>query len=183
MKIELRQQTLEEGRLTYDREMHRDFPEDELKPWEITVQMYEAGIYEMLEAFVDGTLVGYAWMVFPKGGSALIDYLAVLPQFRCGGYGTAILEALSCRYSLRGMELLLESEFPEEAPDPAMARRRLGFYQRAGFRDSGVQVRLFGVRFCILVHGDAVDAKEQMTHLYRAMFSDPLFREAVQFLN
>lgn len=183
MQIELLEQSLDAAKITYDTHMHRDFPENELKPWDVTVRLYERGIYEMLEARCEGKLVGYAWMVCPKGNSALIDYLAVLPEYRCGGIGGEILMELTRRYRMRGQSLLLESEFPEEAPDPDIAVRRLSFYARSGFLDSGVLVRLFGVKFCILSSGAELDAKEQMYGIYHAMFPGELYLQAVQFLN
>ena len=163
--------------------MHRDFPEDERKPWNVTLDLYGRGIYEMLEARWEGKMVGYAWMVCPEGSSALIDYLAVLPEYRDSGIGSAILRELTLRYRTRGQSLLLESEFPEEAPDPDIAVRRLSFYARSGFLDSGVLVRLFGVKFCILSSNADLDAKEQMCGIYHAMFPGDLYQYAVQFLN
>lgn len=183
MQIILVEQSLDAAKKTYDTHMHRDFPENERKPWDVTAGLRERGIYEMLEARWEGKMVGYAWMVCPEGSSALIDYLAVLPEFRNSGIGGAILRELVLRYRMRGQSLLLESEFPEEAPDPDIAVRRLSFYARSGFLDSGVLVRLFGVKFCILSSELELDAKEQMHGIYNAMFPGDLYLRAVQFLN
>ena len=183
MQLILTEQSLDTAKKTYDTHMHRDFPENERKPWDITVSLYERGIYEMLEARWEGKLVGYVWMVCPEGRSALIDYLAVLPEYRGSGFGSTILRELAQRYHLRGQSLLLESEFPEEAPDPAIAVRRLSFYARSGFLNSGVLVRLFGVKFYILSSNADLDAKEQMRGIYHAMFPEELYLRAVQFLN
>ena len=183
MHIIWTEQSLDVAKKTYDTHMHRDFPESELKPWDITVGLRDRGIYEMLEARLDGKMVGYAWILCPDGSSALIDYLAVLPEFRNSGIGGTILRELSIRYNSRGQSLLLESEFPEEAPDPAMAVRRLGFYKRSGFMDTGVLVRLFGVKFCILSSVTGLDTKEQMSSIYKAMLPKNLFLQAVEFLN
>jgi len=183
MQIILVEQSLDAAKKTYDTHMHRDFPENERKPWDVTVSLYDRGIYEMLEARWEGKFVGYVWMVCPKGSSVLIDYLAVLPEFRNSGIGGAILRELALRYRMRGQSLLLESEFPEEAPDPDIAVRRLSFYARSGFLDSGVLVRVFGVKFCILSSESELDAKEQMHSIYNAMFPGDLYLRAVQFLN
>ena len=182
MNITLLEQSLDTARITYETHMRRDFPENELKPWDITVSLYERGIYEMLEIRWEGKMVGYAWIVCPKGEASLIDYLAVLPEYRNSGIGSLILKALSSRYQKLGQYLLLESEFPGEAPNPSIAVRRLGFYNRSGFQDTGVQVRLFGVRFCILSSKPSVNTGEQMRHIYKAMFPEDLFCQAVEFL-
>lgn len=182
MRIQLEEQTLEQGKELFQTYMHRDFPENECKPWDLTVDMHSRGIYDMLTAWMDGKMVGYAWMVCPEGDAALIDYLAVLPEYRGTGIGSEILKALALRYQLHGKHLILESEHPEEAPDPQIAQRRLGFYKRAGFVDTGLQVRLFGVRFCILAHGISGSARMCMDIIYHAMFSDSVYHAAVEFL-
>ncbi len=183
MQIILKEQSLTEAKETFDTHMQRDFPVNEQKPWDVTLGLYSKGIYEMLEIRSGGAMVGYAWMVCPEGNAALIDYLAVLPQYRGTGIGGRILKELSCRYARRGQTLLLESEFPDEAPDPQIARRRLGFYARAGFLDTGVQVRLFDVRFAILSPADPSAARQQMQTIYKAMFPGELLPRAVTFLN
>ncbi len=177
----LKNQTPDVAINTFHTHMQRDFPQSEIKPWEIAMDLYRRGIYEMLEAWEDGKMVGYVWTVCPAGDAVLIDYLAVLPEFRGSGVGSRMLNALRRRYQNGGKILLLESEYPQEAPDLEIARRRLGFYARAGFADTGVQVRLFGVRFCILSPvGEG--AKWRMTEIYRAMFPEELYHQAVEFL-
>lgn len=183
MQIKLIERNLSESRTTFEMHMHRDFPESEIKPWEITKSLYEKGIYEFFDVFSDGKMVGYVWIVSPEGGVALIDYLAVLPQYRGTGVGSKILKELCARYARMGKTLILESEYPDEAPNPQVAERRLGFYARAGFMDSGVQVRLFGVRFCILAHGIRGREKEDLACIYRSMFPCGLYEKAVVFLN
>lgn len=182
MEIILKEQTIQQAKQLYDTHMRRDFPQDEIKPWEVTVKLYEKGIYEMLEAYSGGEMVGYIWMVCSAGDVALIDYLAVLPEYRGGGVGTEILKELVQRYRSRNKDLILESEFPDTAPEPQIAKKRLGFYARAGFRDTGTQVRLFGVHFCILSHGLTGSGRSYMEKIYREMFPEELYRHAVSFL-
>lgn len=180
-EIEIRILSPEQARDVFDAHMHRDFPADELKPWEIMHALYRRGSYAFLGAFLGDDLAGYAWLFCPGEGCVLIDYLAVLPELRGRGIGAGVLDALADYCRAQG-SLLLESEYPGEAPDEQIARRRLGFYRRAGFADTGVQVRLFGVRFCILAHGGDADARGHMESLYRAMLTEQMYRENVQFL-
>lgn len=174
--------TAEQGYEIFQKDMFRDFPEDEIKPWDVILRMVNAGEYDLLAAFEDDIMVGYAWIFRPETEAVLIDYLAVLPQFRGTGVGTRMLSALGKQYCAGDKRLLLESEYPETAPEPSVARRRLGFYARAGFCDTGVQVLLFGVRFCILSLGEDKAGKDHMEQLYRAMFPGEFFHHAVQFL-
>lgn len=168
--------------------MVADFPEDELKPFDAIRKMMRAGIYEPL-AFTDdeGELIGYAWQtVLPGCPNALIDYLAVVPQRRGGGAGTAMLHALAEHYAERLGALIIECEHPAEAPDPAMARRRIGFYLRAGARATSMESRVFGVKYQIyaLVCGrDPGDEaiNRDLKQIYRTMVPEPYYRGNVIF--
>ena len=180
MEIILRVLSLEQGEKIYTTHMQRDFPADELKPWRIMRDLAKRGEYDMLGAYWDDTLVGYAWQYVPSGGDCLLlDYLAVLPQYRMRGVGAGILASLRQYYS---RIILLESEYPEEAPDPAIARRRLGFYTRCGMGDTGLQLRLFGVRFCILASGTLTDAQDAMEMRYTGMLGPQLRAKAVEYI-
>ena len=179
MDIKLKRMKLPEGKEVFDTHMVRDFPADEIKPWEIMEKLCLEGCYDMLAAELNGEMVGYAWQFRPGGEVVLIDYLAVFPEYRGSGIGSGILRALTEYYREK---LILESEFPQEAPDQAMAQRRLGFYNRAGFEMTGVQVRLFGVRFHILAHGGDQNAKDHMRQIYEAMLSPERMNTAVEFL-
>ncbi len=148
--MELKQLTLAEGERFYAAHLKRDFPPSELKPWAMMSAAARVGQYDLLAALDHGVMVGYAWQFRPDTGAILIDYLAVLPQYRGQGVGTRLLAALRQYYGETGRGVLLESEYPPEAPDLEEAKRRLAFYARAGLEDTGVQTRLFGVRFQIL---------------------------------
>ena len=176
----LKLQSLEEGRELFHRDMQRDFPENEIKPWGIIEKMVRAGEYDLLGAWEGDKMVGYAWMFAPDGEAILLDYLAVMPECRGNSVGSAILKALAERYPDK--ILILESEYPEDAPEPDVARRRLRFYDHAGFVNSGVEVVLFGVHFCILTHGQDPDARIHMENLYRSMFPGERYDYAVKFL-
>ena len=175
--IRLEAQSSDWGREIFDNRMPLDFPANEIKPWEVAFSLYRKGRYAFLAAFSGEEYVGYAWCYVPETGAVLLDYFAVLPQFRDKGIGSGILEALKRRYGT----ILLESEFPETAPDPDTAQRRLGFYLRNGMAQTGLLVRLFGVDFCILSN-NPVDAKAEMTAIYRGMLGDGLFDKAVRMV-
>lgn len=170
---------LEEGEQIYTAYLKQDFPPSELKPWAMMAEAVRQGQYDLLAAYENGVMVGYAWQFRPASGAILIDYLAVLPPYRGRGVGIALLDALRRYYANTGRGLLLESEYPPEAPDPAAAQRRLRFYHRAGLTDTGVQILLFGVRYCILSLSPVDDPAAEMTHLYRTMLSPDRFAQFV----
>ncbi|MDD4849226.1 MAG: GNAT family N-acetyltransferase [Gemmiger sp.] len=176
-----------EAQTIYENEMLRDFPADELKPFAAMRQMMADGIYEPLAFYEDGQLLGYAWQtVLPERRGVLIDYYAVLPPLRGGGTGTRLLAALAGYYAGRKETLIIECEHPAEAPDPTMARRRIGFYLRAGARATAMESRVFGVRYQIFAlpcGGAEPDAEinEDLKVIYSAMVPEPYYRGNVIF--
>ena len=96
---------VEQAQSIYRSQMVRDFPESELKPFASVQGMMTRGLYEPL-AFYDeaGALMAYAWQaVLPQCRNVLLDYFAVLPQYRGSGVGTAVLKELAaCQaYAIR----------------------------------------------------------------------------------
>ena len=184
----------------YRTALPRDFPAAECKPFAEVRRLLEAGLYEPLLLTDDaGARLAYAWqVVLPGQRTALLDYFAVRCDLRGSGVGTAALQLLRDYYALRVQDLLLECEHPAEAPDPAVARRRIGFYLRAGARATGLESRVFGERYSILqmpVFGsryavlslpcggtapDAVLCKE-LRALYKVMVPEPYCRGRVIF--
>ena len=173
----------------YDRWMKTDFPPEELKPYASMAQMMEKGWYEPL-ALLDGTtgaMAAYAFQtVMPGCRCALLDYFAVLPDRRGHGTGTAALTALAGYYRERMDALIIECEHPAEAPDPETARRRIGFYLRAGARTTAIESRLFGVRYLVLALpcGDAVSdeaVNADLRRIYRLTVPEPYYRGNVIF--
>ena len=114
------------GELTrvYLDEMRRDFPPTELKPLSTVLNSEAAGDAHTWGVFEGGTLVAYLLMVRPKGARvSQLDYFAVLPQYRASGMGAKLLAKLP---ELEGTAaILIESELPEKADDPAMAVLRV----------------------------------------------------------
>ena len=131
--------------------------------------------------------MAYAWQaVLPQCRNVLLDYFAVLPQYRGSGVGTAVLKELAAYYAPRKQSLIIECEHPAEAPEPAVARRRIGFYLRAGAHAAAMESRLFGVRYQIYSLPAGGLAKDEEIHcdlqeLYRTMVPEPYYRGNVNF--
>ena len=77
-----------------------------------------------------------------------------------------------------------EAEAPEDAPDPDMARRRLGFYARCGLRTAGYDTEVFGVHYKTLYLSGAPveDAALMAEHrfVYENTFSADKFHKYVR---
>ena len=172
----------------YRSALPRDFPAAELKPFAEIQRLLEAGVYEPLLLTDDaGTRLAYAWqVVLPGQRTALLDYFAVRYDLRCSGVGTAALGLVRDYDAMRVHDLVLECEHPAEAPDPATARRRIGFYLRAGARATALESRVFGTRYAVLAlpcGGTAPDAAlcKELRALYKVMVPHPYYRGQVIF--
>ena len=175
---------LDKGELAaiYRDELTADFPKAELKPLTAMLRLMDLGRYEPLLAVENGQAVGYAmvWLAGERQG-ALLEYLGVFRGKRSGGLGAAILNLLAERYG----QLFGETEKPD-ADDPAendLRRRRIGFYQRNGFRVLDYECALFGVRFhCIYRGPETDDRKVEALHrsVYAGYFSAGLMERFIQ---
>lgn len=154
----------------YRTELVYDFPRAELKPLRAMKRLLSLGQYDPLLITEEGEPLGYAVMWRPqRGEGALLEYLGVLRGKRNGGLGARVLPLLAERYG----QLFGEAE-ALDSPDPAendLRRRRIGFYERNGFRVLDYQCALFGVRFHCLYRGPEGDDRV-VEALHRSVYAD-----------
>ena len=159
-----------EIRALYDGDLQRQFPEDEVRPWESIEPLLQRGCYRACALERDGVIVSYAF--FAKAGrSVLVDYLATPDPWKNRGYGSLLLKRLRSLLT-EADRFFIESEDPDVLSGDAavMARRRLAFYERNGFAQTSVRVLLFHVEYRILSSesGDRrdVNARSGIEELY-----------------
>ena len=171
--MELRIPSVEQLRTIYDRDLKEAFPTAELKPLRNIEKSWAEGWYKPYCLFDGDNIVGEAFLWLGHPGWALLDYLCVSSIRRNGGVGASILEKLREREA--DTVIFGESEAPEDAPDPEMARRRLGFYARCGLRTAGYDTEMFGVHYktLYLAGGPVDDAAlmEEHRFVYENTFS------------
>lgn len=154
----------------YTEEMVFDFPKAELKPLRAMPRLMDMGRYDPLLAVEGDKPVGYAmaWLTADRQG-ALLEYLGVLRGKRNGGLGAQILSLLADRYG----QLFGEAEAPT-SDDPAendLRRRRIGFYERSGYRVLDYECALFGVHFNCLYRGPETDDRK-IEAMHRSVYAD-----------
>lgn len=175
-------------RLLYAHQMRRDFPPSELKSLSSILVMRERGEYDVLGAFEDGVMVGYALVYRPAQGRIhLLDYFAVEPSVRGRGKGTSLLHLLLEHYRASADAVMIECERPKAAPDEAAARKRIRFYTQAGAQLTPVRLWLFEVEYSILVLpcGEEMprgDWAGQMLGLYRQMLNPQEYARNVRLI-
>lgn len=103
------------------------FPEDEYR--DLAEQRRNTDCHPMFFNNVvldDAALVGIlAYWKLP--GFYYIEHLAVAPEYRNGGYGRKVLDYVQAVWDA---PVVLEVELPETD----LSKRRIGFYERAGYR-------------------------------------------------
>lgn len=182
----------------YEHQMQRDFPPEELKPLAAILELMERGdcrsfgVFDAPENAAPApleALAAYLLVVRPAAcRAALLDYFAVLPAWRARGLGAQLMAGLRQRMADTD-GVLIESEWPDFAADPVLARRRLGFYARAGAQDTGWHNRAYGGYFNVLLLpcGPAAEqgrfgpftaeqAARQLALCYRQMLPGETFR-------
>jgi len=154
----------------YNSELVADFPKSELKPLKAMLGLMDRGKYEPLLVTDGGQTVGYAmvWLPTERTG-ALLEYFGVLRGKRNGGIGSRILDLLAARYG----QLFGEAEAPtsEDPAENELRRRRIGFYERNGFRVLDYECALFGVHFNCLYRGPEPDDRV-VEKLHRSVYAD-----------
>lgn len=180
--MELRELTAETLTEIYHRYMTADFPQDELKPLDRMVYMMESGLSCAYGIYEQERLRGYAVFIVPEGFRyGLLDYLAVLEEYRGTGIGHIFFElvggTLAAKYpALRGF--FIESEAMACAADARECRireKRISFYEQNGCLMTTLGSKLFGVTYSILVYdfsgkADASASIEDLNDVYLAMF-------------
>ena len=164
--------TLNERELSalYREEMVYDFPKSELKPLGAMLRLLEMGQYDPLVVTENGERVGYAMMWLPKSRQgALLEYLGVLRGKRSAGLGARILPLLAQGYGQLFGEA--EAATSQDEAENHLRRRRIGFYERNGFRVLDYECALFGVHFKCLYRGPQTDDRA-VEQLHRSVYAD-----------
>lgn len=180
--MELRLPSLEQLRTIYDRDLKEAFPAAELKPLRNIEEGWRNGWYLPYCLFDGDRIVGEAFLWLGHPGWALLDYLCVSGTYRNSGLGAAILGKLHEQEP--DTVIFGESEAPEDAPDPELARRRLGFYARNGLRTAEYDTEMFGVHYKTLYLAnrevDGAALLEEHRYVYERTFSADKFHKYVR---
>ena len=166
-------------------EVKRAFPADERKSLHWLLRSYDAGTYDCFGLTAEDGLRGYAYF-FRTGSHALLDYFCILPAWRDQGLGGTFL-ALLADYFRTVDSVLAEVEdpaFAENDADRGLQERRIAFYLRNGFTDSGVSVLVFGVHYLLLYRAGAPLTEDAVRGIYRqhyqAMLPPAMFHRHVR---
>ena len=160
----------EEAHFIFKHYLKHHFPPDEVKPWKSIARMWADGCYFAVGVFEDvgdvptgasddglSALRGYAFFVeSPDCDGCLLDYYAILPEFRDAGLGGRTLQRLAELVRGKGKYILLETEdidFAKNETQVAERTRRDAFYTRNGCVKTDIKGRVFTARYVVWTLG------------------------------
>lgn len=134
----------------------RHFPVGERKPVNAVKRMSDEGIYigyGMYDKEDGSKLLCYAFFVMiPEKRNILLDYFAVMEEYRNHGIGSLFLRHIKTSVS-EFDGIIIESEEPSFAADGidlAIRKKRIAFYSQNGASFTGILADIFDVRYRVL---------------------------------
>lgn len=139
------------------KELYREaFPRAERVPMKYLLE--EDNQSELSACFDSDVFCGF-YATLTVGDITHILFLAVEPALRDRGYGSRILALISDRYAQNRIILDIEAVEPD-APNAAQRIRRKQFYEKNGYRESGIRYVWRGVPYEILVKNGSITKAE-----------------------
>lgn len=163
--MEIRLLDDEERRNIYHGHLQKDFHQSEIKPYALMEALAAEQRYPCYGLFEQGELKGYAFFVKDeKGHTLLLDYFAVVCEYRNEGLGGGFLRELQEYVMKEDLTLFAEVENPAYAIDEQsrdLMNRRIQFYLRNGFKLSKVWSRVFTDEYQIIYFNEKLSAGER----------------------
>lgn len=184
MDGEFRLLTAQELAWVHENHMKRDFPPAELKPLSLLQKMCNDGRYQPYALFQGGELVAYAFYWSAGEAYVLLDYFAVVPQYRNKGMGGRLLREMLDRFCVDGQGVFGEVEMPNTdiAEVDELRQRRLNFYLRTGMRKMGYTTKIFSVPYIVISYGPEISDEELMEinrRIYRSSLSKAMYEKNI----
>lgn len=134
----------------------RHFPAEERKPLSSIERMLKDGIYTgygLYEKENNHSLLCYAFFtILPDHSNILLDYFAVIEEYRSHGIGSLFLQHMKDSVTEYN-GLLIEIEDPNYASNEkelSIRNKRFAFYNTNGCVFTGILAEVFGVHYRIL---------------------------------
>jgi len=183
----LKELSLFEMEYVYNQHMKHDFPLSEINPLTMIKKLHKKGEYIGFGLFEDDSLRSYGLFVPSPSKVILLDYLAVLPQYRQSGFGSVFLSDLrNFNHIYDGV--IIEVEDPEYSitnEEHQMQMKRIAFYEKNGFIMTTIKSIQFNVNYLVMylpLNGLPLEEfiYEELCEIYQIMFpSGKLAKKAI----
>lgn len=124
------------------------FPEDERKPLKLIQLSYDKQYTNIIEILYKNKMVGFMLLNRVKDkGYAVLDYLAILPQYRNNKFGTRALQILlEQERETKGIFIEIEKVgLGKDTEENLLREKRRNFYEKVGFKKLNFDLLLFDV--------------------------------------
>lgn len=150
------------------------FPVEEQKDFSLILKKQEQGVLEILMILGEQEEFTGLAITVSYGDMTLLDYFAVVPEYRGGGKGTKALALLKERY--KGRKFILEIENPNiEAENKEQRIKRKAFYKRNGMNYIPFLVKIAGVEMEVLTVSPGL-TYEEYSKIYEYGYSPEIER-------
>lgn len=171
---------IETLRNVYYQYMTKDFPENELKPFEMIEEIINRNKGTAIGFYQNNNLLGYAILIYSQD-KLLLDYFAIIKEYRKKGYGTTILKEVK-EYFKNYAFLLIESEDNNSLE----AKERIKFYQHCGCKNSKTRIRLYFVDYLLLYlelskNANNTEIKNEIFNIYKEIYPEYIDSEYLLF--
>lgn len=167
--------------------MKYDFPTEELKSEELILKFAGKNMYFPYGLFEDNNLIAYAMLFKLKNSEyMLMDYYAVLKEFRSKRYGSVFLKMLKEKLSyLKGIIFEVESgNTALNETELEICKKRISFYLNNGLIKKDLTCILNGVelRIFLLVGSENANADtlyNELDSIYKVMYGNEIYNKSV----
>ena len=152
------------------------FPEDERKPLELLHLSYEKHYTKIIEILYKDEIIGFMILNRVKDkGYAVLDYFAILPQYRNNKFGTKALQILlEQEKENRGVFIEIEKVgLGKDTEENLLREKRKNFYEKVGFKKLNFDLFLFDVIYTPYLFADVNDNEDiiigEILNIYEAI--------------
>lgn len=187
--MKLRVLNVKEIEEVYNQDMQRDFPKEEIKPLKTILELVRQGYYQCYGCFENKRLCAYLFFVWEHKDLTLLDYFAVIPEFRRQGAGGKALALIRQEFSEEGFwGILFEIERISLAVNEEQKRVRTNrkkFYLQNGCMETGLESKIFGVGYELLylpveekqINGKSLMIEEKNSYASKQYITKEMFRK------
>lgn len=152
------------------------FPEDERKPLELLHLSYEKHYTKIIEILYKDEIIGFMILNRVKNkGYAVLDYFAILPQYRNNKFGTKALQILlEQEKENRGVFIEIEKVgLGKDTEENLLREKRKNFYEKVGLKKLNFDLFLFDVIYTPYLFSDVNDNENiiigEILNIYEAI--------------
>lgn len=152
------------------------FPEDERKPLELLQSSYKKYYTRIIEILYKNEIIGFMILNKVKDkGYAVLDYLAILPQYRNNKFGTKALQIL-LEQEKENSGIFIEIEkvgLGKDIEENLLREKRKNFYEKVGFKKLNFDLFLFDVVYTPYLFSNSEDDEDiiidEILNIYEAI--------------